>query len=123
MRLVTIAVVVLPILSWVIAGLDFRFGWTSPLPAWAIALGVIIGLIAQFFVLWAMASNPFFSATVRIQSERRQHVISGGPYRNVRHPGYAGTILGLIVAPLVRGSWWCSSRAWLQSCCWRTVRS
>ena len=58
------------------------------------------------FVLWAMASNPFFAATVRIQSERGQEVVSAGPYRLVRHPGYLGALVYNLAIPLVLGSLW-----------------
>lgn len=50
--------------------------------------------------------QPFFSAMVRIQAERGHAVISQGPYRFVRHPGYAGGIVYQIAVPLVLGSWW-----------------
>lgn len=56
--------------------------------------------------LWAMAANRFFSATVRIQEEHGHSVISQGPYRFVRHPGYTGGIIYQIAVPLVLGSWW-----------------
>jgi protein-S-isoprenylcysteine O-methyltransferase Ste14 len=54
-----------------------------------------------------MASNPFFSEAVRIQEGHR--VAERGPYRAVRHPGYAGACLGLVAQPLLLGSW----PAWL----------
>jgi len=43
---------------------------------------------------------------MRIQAERAHHVVTSGPYRIVRHPGYAGTILGALSVPLILGSWW-----------------
>jgi protein-S-isoprenylcysteine O-methyltransferase Ste14 len=90
----------------VTAGLDTRFGWSRPLPAglWWFALG--IAFASQMFVLWAMASNPFFATTVRIQGERGHTVINQGPYRFVRHPGYAGSLVYNLAIPLVLGSWW-----------------
>ncbi|MFQ5875494.1 MAG: methyltransferase family protein, partial [Dehalococcoidia bacterium] len=53
-----------------------------------------------------MASNAFFSMTVRIQEDRGHTVATGGPYRYVRHPGYVGTILFQIATPLMLGSVW-----------------
>jgi protein-S-isoprenylcysteine O-methyltransferase Ste14 len=58
------------------------------------------------FVLWAMASNPFFATTVRIQAERGHTVASSGPYQWIRHPGYAGSLVYTLMTPLVLCSWW-----------------
>jgi protein-S-isoprenylcysteine O-methyltransferase Ste14 len=53
-----------------------------------------------------MASNAFFSEGVRIQNERGHVVANGGPYRYVRHPGYAGAILAQLATPFLLGSAW-----------------
>ena len=45
--------------------------------------------------MWALVENRFFAAVVRIQAERGHVVCDSGPYRIVRHPGYAGNILAL----------------------------
>jgi protein-S-isoprenylcysteine O-methyltransferase Ste14 len=50
--------------------------------------------------------NRFFSGTVRIQTERGHHVVTDGPYRFVRHPGYAGALLGFVLIPLLLDSVW-----------------
>jgi protein-S-isoprenylcysteine O-methyltransferase Ste14 len=88
------------------AGLDARFGWSAPIGAglWGVALAVAIG--SQLFVLSAMASNTFFATTVRIQTERAHSVVTTGPYRGVRHPGYLGSMLYTLAIPLVLGSVW-----------------
>jgi protein-S-isoprenylcysteine O-methyltransferase Ste14 len=99
------AAALLPLLSWVVAGLDVRFGWTVGFPAWLNVIGGVLFAGGYAFVIWAMASNPFFSATVRIQSERGHSVASSGPYRLVRHPGYAGAIVFQIGSSLLLGSW------------------
>ncbi len=52
-----------------------------------------------------MASNRFFSATVRIQKDRNHQVVTTGPYRYVRHPGYVGGIIAMLMTPLALGSW------------------
>jgi protein-S-isoprenylcysteine O-methyltransferase Ste14 len=90
----------------VTAGLDARFGWSAPIGSglWGAALALAFG--SQMFVLWAMASNPFFAATVRIQDERGHRVVSSGPYRFVRHPGYLGSLIYNLAIPLVLGSLW-----------------
>jgi protein-S-isoprenylcysteine O-methyltransferase Ste14 len=88
------------------AGLDARFGWSAPIGSglWGLTLALPFG--SQMFVLWAMAANPFFATTVRIQGERGHHVVSSGPYRLVRHPGYFGSLIYNLSIPLVLGSWW-----------------
>jgi protein-S-isoprenylcysteine O-methyltransferase Ste14 len=53
-----------------------------------------------------MITNAYFSIAVRIQSERGQTVCRTGPYRFVRHPGYAEFALQAIGTPLLLGSWW-----------------
>jgi len=55
---------------------------------------------------WAMALNRFFAKTVRIQEERAHAVASGGPYRFVRHPGYAANIVTMFAVSLLLGSLW-----------------
>ena len=95
-----------PLTSWIIAGLDLRFGWSTGLPGIAHTAGVIGVAAGLALFLWAMASNAFFAEGVRIQSERGHTVATGGPYRAVRHPGYAGAILAQAATPLLLGSPW-----------------
>jgi protein-S-isoprenylcysteine O-methyltransferase Ste14 len=54
----------------------------------------------------ALFSNPFFSGVVRIQTERGHQVISHGPYRLLRHPGYAGNLLYYLAVPLFLDTLW-----------------
>ena len=76
-----------------LAGLDVgRFCWTL-LPAYFVVIGIAVYVFAFALTLWAMLSNPFFESTVRIQKDRDQKVISTGPYRFVRHPGYVGMLI------------------------------
>lgn len=93
------------ILTLVVAGFDFRFGWSAvPLPVIILAyIGVIPGLILPY---WAMLVNKFLVPTVRLQEERDQYVVQDGPYRFVRHPMYTGVVLTFLTMPLALGSWW-----------------
>ena len=90
----------------IVAGLDHRFGWSPPFPLWLIALGFILISLGYAFAVWALVENRFFSSVVRIQVDRGHVVCESGPYRVVRHPGYAGNILPLPGIVLALGSVW-----------------
>ena len=89
----------------VVAGLDIRSGW-APLPLWVWPIGLVLFVLGGGLFLRAMAENPFFEKTVRIQSERGHHVIDTGPYRKVRHPGYVGMFAWILAVPLLLNSTW-----------------
>jgi protein-S-isoprenylcysteine O-methyltransferase Ste14 len=97
---------VFPMASWIVAGLDYRFGWTESLPLVVHLGGLLVMALGFALFLWAMASNAFFAEGVRIQTERGHTVATGGPYRYVRHPGYSGAILAMVASPLLLGSPW-----------------
>ena len=90
----------------VIAGLDFRFSWSAGFPISLCLVGLVLYLSGMSLFYWALISNRFFSRTVRIQEERGHFVVTEGPYRFVRHPGYSGMILATVAAPLLLGSYW-----------------
>ena len=103
----SVAVAVLaPLAIMITAGLNARFHSISVYGNILWILGIILAFLCQMFVLWAMASNPFFALTVRIQDERGHSVVHRGPYQFVRHPGYLGSILFSLLCPLVLGSTW-----------------
>jgi protein-S-isoprenylcysteine O-methyltransferase Ste14 len=90
----------------ILAGLDERFSWAGSIP-FMVQVGayVLLGLSYPLFT-WAMVSNKFFSTIVRIQKDRGHTVQTGGPYRFVRHPGYASLLVSYIAIPIALGSWW-----------------
>ena len=90
----------------VVAGLDHRYDWSSEFPLGLITFGFILVLLGYAFATWALAENRFFSSVVRIQADRGHVVCDSGPYRFVRHPGYAGNILALFGIVLALGSVW-----------------
>ena len=90
----------------IVAGLDHRFGWSPVFPLWLIVLGFLLVSLGYAFAAWALAENRFFSSVVRIQTDRGHVVCDSGPYRFVRHPGYAGNILALFGIVLALGSVW-----------------
>lgn len=90
----------------IVTGLDHRFDWSPAFPAWLVVPGFILIALGYAFAAWALAENRFFSSVVRIQVDRGQVVCDTGPYRFVRHPGYAGNLLALPGMVLALGSMW-----------------
>jgi protein-S-isoprenylcysteine O-methyltransferase Ste14 len=90
----------------IVAGLDHRFGWSPVFPLWLIVLGFFLIALGYAFSSWAFVENRFFSGVVRIQADRGHVVCDSGPYRIVRHPGYAGNILPLLGIVLALSSLW-----------------
>jgi len=91
---------------YIVSGLDIRFGLSLELATWIHISGLVIFILGNALVSWAMISNIYFSTAVRIQYDRGHHVSIGGPYRFMRHPGYVGMIIYLLATPLVLGSIW-----------------
>jgi len=87
-----------------VSGLDHRFGWSPMLPGAVAGMGLCLFALGYVAVIWAMTANPFFSALVRIQTERGHTVAVAGPYRYLRHPGYLAMIAQFLTAPLALGS-------------------
>jgi protein-S-isoprenylcysteine O-methyltransferase Ste14 len=90
----------------IVAGLDHRYSWSPLFPVWLIVLGFILITVGYAFATWALLENRFFSSVVRIQTDRGHEICDSGPYRIVRHPGYAGNILPLIGIVLALESLW-----------------
>ena len=90
----------------IVAGLDHRFGWSPAFPLWLILLGFFLIAFGYAFAVWALVENRFFSSVVRIQTDRGHVVCDSGPYRIVRHPGYAGNIPPLLGIVLALSSLW-----------------
>jgi protein-S-isoprenylcysteine O-methyltransferase Ste14 len=82
-----------------------RMGW-SDVPLWVVLVGYVLILGGIAVTTWAQAVNPFFEPGVRVQKERAQRVITSGPYRLVRHPGYTAAIAIFVGIPLALASWW-----------------
>ncbi len=90
----------------IVAGLDHRLGGSSLFSPGLVALGFVFIIVGYTFASWAFVENRFFSSLVRIQTERGHVVCDSGPYRIVRHPGYAGNVLSLLGIVLALGSFW-----------------
>jgi protein-S-isoprenylcysteine O-methyltransferase Ste14 len=90
---VAIIGIVGPFLLIVLCGLDRRFSWSSPASPWIQVAGLVLVAVGGSLTNYAVAANKYFSALVRIQRDRGHCVVDTGPYRFVRHPGYAGSIV------------------------------
>jgi protein-S-isoprenylcysteine O-methyltransferase Ste14 len=88
------------------AGLEALLGRTPPFSLSIKILSLVVILAGYALGSYALIENRFFSGMVRIQTERGHQVVSSGPYRWMRHPGYTGAIFSYLVTPLLLDSWW-----------------
>lgn len=89
--------------GFVVAGLDFRFGWSN-MPVWVVITASVLFLVAYALYAEVMRENAYLSRTIKV--EEGQTVVDTGLYGIVRHPMYAVTILLFLMIPLVLGSWY-----------------
>jgi protein-S-isoprenylcysteine O-methyltransferase Ste14 len=89
-----------------VAGLDARFNWSPAFGQPAKILALVVLLAGYILASYALIENRFFSGMVRIQTDRGQQVVSSGPYRWMRHPGYAGALLAYLATPVFLDSLW-----------------
>ena len=91
------------IAGFVVAGLDFRFGW-SKMPTWVIIAASALFLTSYVLYAEVMRENAYLSRTIKV--EEGQTVVDSGLYGIVRHPMYAATVILFMMMPLVLGSWY-----------------
>jgi protein-S-isoprenylcysteine O-methyltransferase Ste14 len=89
--------------GFVVAGLDYRFGW-SRMPLWVTVVASVLFLGSYLLYAEVMRENAWLSRTIRV--EKDQQVVSTGLYGIVRHPMYMATLALFLSIPLVLGSWW-----------------
>lgn len=94
------------LLILIVAGLDKSFGWTAPFTLNAKLAALLVIVLGYVFSSWALVENKFFSGVVRIQTDRGHRVVTTGPYRFVRHPGYASALWIYLAMPILFGSLW-----------------
>jgi len=91
----------------ILAGLDFRFGWTrrwvGDVPVAVVIAGQTMAVAGYWLVFWVMKTNTFASSIIQV--ENQQTVIRSGPYEVVRHPMYTGMAVTVIGIPLALGSY------------------
>ena len=91
------------IAMFVVAGLNFRFGWLL-MPNWTTYVAACIFLLGYALYAEVMRENVWLSRTVEVQQD--QKVIDTGLYGIVRHPMYSATLLLFLSMPLVLNSVW-----------------
>ena len=91
------------IAGFVVAGLDFRFGW-SRMPLWVTVTASVLFLLAYVLYAEVMRENAYLSRTIKV--EEGQTVVDTGLYGIVRHPMYMATLLLFGMMPIVLGSWY-----------------
>ena len=91
------------VVGFVVAGLDFRFGWSS-VPQMVIYVAEALFLISYILYAEVMRENEWLSRTIEVSAG--QKVVSTGLYGIVRHPMYTATLLLFLTMPLILGSWW-----------------
>ena len=93
--------------AFLVAGLDFRFGWTRELiarvPLWLQILALMVALAGRLLTYSVMHVNRHAGRTVQV--EAGQEVVSAGPYKWVRHPMYVGILLIMLATPLALASY------------------
>lgn len=94
---------ILFVASFILAGLDFRFGW-SEVTGWVTWTAGSIFLLSYGMYAEVMRENEWLSRSIEVMEG--QKVVSTGLYGIVRHPMYTATILMFLAMPLVMGSWW-----------------
>jgi protein-S-isoprenylcysteine O-methyltransferase Ste14 len=88
------------ILVLLIVGMDELLRWSPSFGTPVKIIALVIMVAGYILTSYALVENRFFSGMVRLQTDRGQRVVSSGPYRWVRHPGYAGALLVYLVTPL-----------------------
>jgi protein-S-isoprenylcysteine O-methyltransferase Ste14 len=91
------------VMGFLVAGLDFRFGW-SHVPSWVVIIASVILLVSYALYAEVMRENAYLSRTVEVREGQR--VVDTGLYGIVRHPMYAVTVWLFLSIPVVLGSWW-----------------
>lgn len=91
------------VVSFIISGFDFRFGW-SMVPDTVVVFASVLLLVGYALYAEVLRENIYLSRVVEVQAG--QIVIDTGLYGIVRHPMYLAVSLLYIAIPLVLGSWW-----------------
>lgn len=104
-RYLMLVILAIAVLWLVVLPIDAgRFHWSPTFPLWLKVVGGLALAPALYLIEAATIQNTYLSTMVRIQTERKQRVISTGVYGFVRHPLYLGCMLLMLGAPILAGS-------------------
>ena len=90
----------------IVIGIEARVSGPDQYNRYIEAIALIVFVAGYVLGSYALYANPFFSGMVRIQTERNHHLIDKGPYRWVRHPGYASALMTYFATPILLGCLW-----------------
>ncbi len=90
------------LVGFIVAGLDFRYGW-SRVPLFFVTLAALVFLLGYALYALVLGQNAWLARTVEVQ--QGQHLVDTGVYGVVRHPMYTATLLLFMAMPLILGSW------------------
>ena len=105
-RTMTLLLTVGGLIIHLIPGLDRLKGWSAGFSMPWVVAGFILVVTGYLLGSYALVANRYFSGNVRIQNDRDHKVVSSGPYRWVRHPGYLGAAITYAGIPFFLDSVW-----------------
>jgi protein-S-isoprenylcysteine O-methyltransferase Ste14 len=94
------------VLVMLVCGLDELLDWSPTFSLSVTIIALIAILLGYVLGSYALIENRFFSGVVRLQADRGHRVVTSGPYRWIRHPGYAGALLTYLATPFFLDSSW-----------------
>ena len=100
-KVVILLSAVMFIAGFIIAGLNFRYGWVM-MPNWVVIVASVIFLLSYILYAEVLRENQYLSRVIEVQEN--QKVVDTGLYGIVRHPMYAATIFLFLSMPLILGS-------------------
>ena len=100
-KVVILLSAVMFIAGFIIAGLNFRYGWVM-MPNWVVIVALVIFLLSYILYAEVLRENQYLSRVIEVQEN--QKVVDTGLYGIVRHPMYAATIFLFLSMPLILGS-------------------
>ncbi len=90
-------------IGFLIPGFDYRFGWSN-VPVFLVVLSNLVIFAGILLIFFVYKENSYTSRIIHV--EKRQKVVTTGPYSIIRHPMYLGVIMMFISIPTALGSYW-----------------
>ena len=104
-KVILVLFIIAGICLYITPGLDVvRFGWSDPLPRWIQVFAFVVHIPLFLLLGWVTSANTYLSQVVKIDHDRDHQVITGGPYKYVRHPMYTVIMALFLAFPVALGS-------------------